>query len=421
MKAIVRIPNISWRDGRPRFNPGPKLRKLGFKGEDLRHGAGADVSSAGKDGDWFTLRETEDWAKANSEAIAQRRAQARQKGRKLPPLGGEGRASLASGRPGAERAQKTGYTIEALFDDLWRSKHFQSKAASTQRDYRMKAEAFAKFEPHLWGVLARDMTPAAVHGLHEKLWAAKGLAMANGMVAVMRLAYSIARKRGAGGVRDNPCRELGLPTPKPRLRCANAQEIAALMAAADVLEPSIGDAIVLALFTGQRQGDVLALTEAGTSEGRVKLRQRKTGAVVSVQALAPLIARLAAIRERNRLEGRVTPTIVAHPRTGRAWNADNFRHRYADVRALAASGADVSSAGKGCPSVADFHFADLRDTAVTWLHRAGCDIAEIASVTGHSEKTVYTILKHYLVIDETTNDRAMTKLGAWLDKEGVRV
>ncbi|MDP3554859.1 tyrosine-type recombinase/integrase [Methylocystis sp.] len=404
MKAIVRIPNISWRDGRPRFNPGPKLRKLGFKGEDLRHGAGADVSSAGKDGDWFTLRETEDWAKAKSEEITRRRAQARQKGRKIPPLGGEGRTAKPAG--------VGGYTIEALFDDLWRSKHFQSKAASTQRDYRMKAEAFAKFEPHLWGVLARDMTPAAVHGLHEKLWAAKGLAMANGMVAVMRLAYSIARKRGAGGVRDNPCRELGLPTPKPRLRCASAQEIAALMAAADAIEPSVGDAIALALFTGQRQGDVLALTEAGMSEGRIKLRQRKTGAVVSVQALAPLIARLAAIRERNRLEGRVTPTIVAHPRTGRAWNADNFRHRYADVRALAK---------ETCESVADFHFADLRDTAVTWLHRAGCDIAEIASVTGHSEKTVYTILKHYLVIDETTNDRAMTKLGAWLDKEGVRV
>jgi integrase len=405
MKAIVKIPNISWRDGRPRFNPGPKLRKLGFKGEDLRHANGA----------WFELRETEDWAKARAGEIEQRRAKKRSSGR-LPAIA----------RPAA------GYTIEALFDDLWRSKHFQSKAASTQRDYRMKAEAFAKFEPHLWGVLARDMTPAAVHGLHEKLWAAKGLAMANGMVAVMRLAYSIARKRGAGGVRDNPCRELGLPTPKPRLRCASAKEIAALMAAADVIEPSVGDAIALALFTGQRQGDVLALTEVGMSEGRIKLRQRKTGAVVSVQALAPLIARLAAIRERNRLEGRVTPTIVAHPRTGRAWNADNFRHRYAEVRALAASGADVSSAGeasgadvssagKGCPSVADFHFADLRDTAVTWLHRAGCDIAEIASVTGHSEKTVYTILKHYLVIDETTNDRAMAKLGAWLDKEGVRV
>jgi integrase len=404
MKAIVRIPNISWRDGRPRFNPGPKLRKLGFKGEDLRHGfsSGARNSGAGKEGEWFTLRETEDWAKAKSEEIAQRRAQARKKGLK----------SLAKGCAGAERAQRNCYTIETLFDDLWRSKHFQSKAASTQRDYRMKAEAFAKFEPHLWGVRASDMTPAAVHGLHEKLWAAKGLAMANGMIAVLRLAYSIARKRGAGGVRDNPCRELGLPTPKPRLRCASAQEIAALMAAADALEPSIGDAIALALFTGQRQGDVLALTEAGTSEGRVKLRQRKTGAIVSVLALAPLVARLAAIRERNRVEGRVTPTIVAHPRTGRAWNADNFRHRYAEVRELAK---------QSCDSVGDFHFADLRDTAVTWLHRAGCDIPEIASVTGHSEKTVYTILKHYLVIDESTNDRAMTKLADWLAREGVRV
>ena len=33
----VRIRNIVWRGGRPRFEPGPSLRALGFAGEDLKH------------------------------------------------------------------------------------------------------------------------------------------------------------------------------------------------------------------------------------------------------------------------------------------------------------------------------------------------------------------------------------------------
>jgi hypothetical protein len=386
MKAIVKIPHVSWRGGRPRFNPGPKLRKLGFKGEDLRNA----------DGSWMALREVEDWAKTRIAEIAARRAEPRQNARKRPPLA----------------APKSGYTIEDIFEDLWRSKHFGAKAPATRRDYRNKAAALARVEPGLWSALARDMTPAAAAGLHEKLWEAKGLAMANGVIAVLRLAFSIARKRGAGGLRDNPCKGLGLPTPAARLRCATKEEIEALMRAADAEEPSIGDAIVLALFTGQRQGDVLALTEEGIKDGRVKLRQRKTGAVVSVLALPQLVARLKAIKARNQAAGRVAPTLVAHPRTGRAWNAHVFRHRFAELRAQAA---------EQCASLADFHFADLRDTAVTWLHRAGCDIPEIASVTGHSEKTVYTILRHYLVIDQSVNDRAMKKLGKWVKKEGLRV
>ncbi len=43
-------------------------------------------------------------------------------------------------------------------------------------------------------------------------------------------------------------------------------------------------------------------------------------------------------------------------------------------------------------------FQDLRDTAVTDMFEAGCDIAKIATITGHSLKTVQEILdKHYFV------------------------
>lgn len=41
------LPYINWRDGRPRFVPGPNMRKAGILGRDLRH----------DDGRWYTVEE----------------------------------------------------------------------------------------------------------------------------------------------------------------------------------------------------------------------------------------------------------------------------------------------------------------------------------------------------------------------------
>lgn len=50
--AKVRIKHVSWRDGRPRFSPGPELRMEGWRSKDLQH----------NDGTWFTLGEALDWS-----------------------------------------------------------------------------------------------------------------------------------------------------------------------------------------------------------------------------------------------------------------------------------------------------------------------------------------------------------------------
>jgi hypothetical protein len=42
------------------------------------------------------------------------------------------------------------------------------------------------------------------------------------------------------------------------------------------------------------------------------------------------------------------------------------------------------------------HFNDLRGTTVTLLAEAGCTVPQIASITGHSLKTVHSILEKYL-------------------------
>jgi hypothetical protein len=55
---IKNVPYFAWRDGRPRWVPGPKLRDLGWKGRDLKDEAGQ----------WLTLSDAIDAArKINAE------------------------------------------------------------------------------------------------------------------------------------------------------------------------------------------------------------------------------------------------------------------------------------------------------------------------------------------------------------------
>ncbi|WP_163359524.1 hypothetical protein, partial [Escherichia coli] len=44
----------SWRGGRPRYQPGPKHRKLGLKGQDLKR----------PDGTWMSAEEAAAWVEA---------------------------------------------------------------------------------------------------------------------------------------------------------------------------------------------------------------------------------------------------------------------------------------------------------------------------------------------------------------------
>lgn len=394
MRIVVKIPHVVWRDGRPRFVPGPALRALGYKGEDLKDAAGR----------WLDIRATETWAKARLAEI--------EAARSSPATRGRGTGRKAGG--GGPRA----ITVEDLFEDLWKLKKFRGEdapgalASSTVRDYRVKAHAIEAFDAELWTSPAAALNRAIVLGLHERLWEEKGLAMANGVVAVLRLAYSTAIDRRPECGLINPCLRLRLPAPRPRVRVATPEEIAALMKAADSAEPAIGDAIVFALLTGQRQGDVLAARELDLEQGRVRLTQAKTGTRVGMRILAALKVRLEAAKARRKAAHRLPGTYVVDPRTGRQYGPDVFRHRFAEVR---------EEAAKTCPSLADFWFMDLRDTAITWMANGGAAVPEIAAVSGHSLATVTSILKHYLESNAEQADSALGKLEAWMEGQGVKL
>jgi integrase len=148
-------------------------------------------------------------------------------------------------------------------------------------------------------------------------------------------------------------------------------------------------ALLLALWTGQRQGDLLGLAWSSYDGTRIRLRQRKTGTRVVIPVGAPLKAALDATPKRS--------TIILTNSDGKPWTSDGFR----------------ASWGKACKAagVVGVTFNDLRGTAVTRLALAGGTEAEIATLTGHILRSVRAILDtQYLSRDPALGESAIRKL-----------
>jgi integrase len=147
--------------------------------------------------------------------------------------------------------------------------------------------------------------------------------------------------------------------------------------------------LLLALWTGQRQGDLLRLPWSAYDGTHIRLRQSKTGARVVIPVGAPLKAALDTTPKRS--------TVILTSTENKPWTEDGFRSSWR--KASVANG------------IVGLTFNDLRGTAVTRLALAGCTEAEIATITGHNLRDVAAILDaHYLHRDPALAESAIRKL-----------
>lgn len=132
-------------------------------------------------------------------------------------------------------------------------------------------------------------------------------------------------------------------------------------------------AIQLALWTGQRKGDLLRLSWQDFDGSNLRFTQSKTKARVLVP-MGPLANALSSQRGNG---------AILRSSRGGAWTSDGFNTSWRKCCAKA--------------GIADLTFHDLRGTAITRMALAGCTVPEIAAVTGHSLKDVEAVLDmHYL-------------------------
>jgi integrase len=220
----------------------------------------------------------------------------------------------------------------------------------------------------------------------DKIAAASGRRQADYAWTVLARILSWSLNRGLIGI--NPC-ERGGRLYRGGGRAEKIWTVADEAAFLERAPAHLHLPLLLALWTGQRQGDLLRLPWSAYDGKHIRLRQSKTGARVVIPVGAPLKARLDAAPKLS--------TIILTNSEGKPWTSDGFR----------------ASWGKACrkAGVVGVTFHDLRGTAVTRLAICKCTEAEIATLTGHSLHSVRAILDtHYLHRDPALAESAISKL-----------
>lgn len=122
-------------------------------------------------------------------------------------------------------------------------------------------------------------------------------------------------------------------------------------------------AYTIALYTGQRRGDQVAMTRAHRARGFIQVRQEKTDATVGIPEHHELAAELA--------RGEQGHMSLLTTSRGKAFDPIYYGSWFADAIAAA-----------GLPEDCVLH--GLRKCAARKLAEAGCSEEEIKSVTGHA-------------------------------------
>lgn len=295
---------------------------------------------------------------------------------------------LASYNAAVARKVKPAHgTLLAVMNDYQASNDFRDLSESTRREYIRYIKVIeSEFHDFPIEALTDRRTRGDFMAWRDRL----GLKSRRGAdYAWTVLARILSWGLDRGSVPVNPCVSGGrLYRANRRAKVWTTADESAFLAAAPT---HMRLPLVIALWTGQRQGDLLSLPWAAYDGKRIRLRQSKTGAAIDIPVGAPLRAALDATERSG-------ATILANSK-GQPWTSDGFR----------------TSWRKACEAahVTGLTFHDLRGTAVTRLAVAGCTQPEIATITGHSLRDVGSILdSSYLNRDPAMADSAIRKLEA---------
>lgn len=182
-------------------------------------------------------------------------------------------------------------------------------------------------------------------------------AAADMMLTILRVLYAFARKRQRGledwtaGLEAYGHRSERQPWPANVLHDALRSD-----------DEQFRMAVTLALYTGQRPGDVCAMTWNVAQGGKIRVRQQKTGTPLEIE-MHPALAKVLGMAERSTrhlfiLSNRRGDPLTAGTFLKWCWE---FSQSY---------GLKLGPHG-------------LRKNATEQLFEAGCTSAEVAAVTGH--------------------------------------
>jgi len=253
--------------------------------------------------------------------------------------------------------------VETLIDAYLASPEWGQLSKSTRTNWSLYLNRIKA----AWGPLeVRGIEPKHVLALRDRY--AETPAAANNLLRCLSamLTWSVPR----GWRTDNPCLLI------PKLKGGEGWKAWPW----DMIElvrehgpPWMWRATALALYTGQRQGDVLAMTWSKLRNGVIAVKQEKTGRALLIPAHRNLLDALANA-DRNSIQ-------ILTNRRDRPWTQHGFRTSWS--KALVGPLAQIRDS--------NLVFHGLRKSAVVTLLEAGCTDAEVSAITGQSRAMV----EHY--------------------------
>jgi integrase len=288
----------------------------------------------------------------------------------------------------APRIARTAGTFQSISDAWEKSAAFTGLAPRTKLDYiaaKMKIDA-------KWGTYPLDaiqdpkIRPRFLDWRDEL--GKSSLRQADAVFGILRLILEWGRDRGLIDL-NHATRPKKLYKADRSDKLWLPQHLAAFRA---VASPQMRLTLDLALWTGQRQSDLLRLGWSSYDGQRLTLRQGKRHRKVDMPVAAPLRAVLDSTK-------RSALTILTAP-NGKPWRTDPkptyFQHHWR--AATLAAGLD------------GLHFHDLRGTTCTLLAEAGATPSEIAAMLGWTVTTVNQMLDTYQAMTRSLSDSAVAKL-----------
>ncbi|MFY9287909.1 MAG: tyrosine-type recombinase/integrase [Alphaproteobacteria bacterium] len=249
-------------------------------------------------------------------------------------------------------------SIDELIIAFRKSPDFLKLKAGTKEHYLYH---FNIISPKLGKFQARDVTRRIIKELHDSL--ASTPAKANGCIKAISRLYTFGIDREM--VTINPAQNIK-KLKLGEIRPWTPEEVELVRTKAD---PHIQLATALALFTGQRLGDVAKMRWDQIVDDGIEIAQQKTGSSLWVP-LHPELKDLLERTKAERLGKGIKLTTILLSAKGLEYTSMNLKHKFGDaLRVL------------GLPKDCVFH--GLRKTAAVMLAEAGCSTEQIKAITGH--------------------------------------
>lgn len=288
-------------------------------------------------------------------------------------------------------------TVSALIAAYQRSRFWTKLAPKTRLEYGKHLRTVETWAGDVPVVAIRKPALEALYSAHL---ATGRHAMANALMRTIQAVWKAGEALGYVDSDRNPARRMGLQQTAKAPTIWSREAVAAIVAAADAAgRHSIGTAVILNEWCGQRPADLLAAADHAIVDGELRITQAKRGARVALPiGIVPhLAARLEAERTRQSARGRIGPCLIIDEANGRPYSVDSFSRAIAESRERAAASALADGRADLARELSRCTFRHLRHTAVTRLADAGVGEIGIAAITGHSLQAIKTILDHYLV------------------------